>query len=543
MRYIKDILCCTLMFAALDANTNLINKPYQDPKSELIQTINQESERIKTALAQAYFEEMLKKKESRNGARITVKTKKENLKDSRTGKISSRIIDKKVTITLDNNFFESNRKIDISTGDKKDEVITLDYKKNSTHLKQKKISHKNMAKKLQLLQEDEVIAEADIREEKKETIDPNPSTIESKTFEPATEPQPIAKPAYHTWNKVHFVDLTQSENQGTIEAVTNTQPNEASQEKSQNVNAAPTVNEPIQIETNEIARSEPQVAYEDNICPVDPCSADYFIRPPRCSPLANVLFLGYTFGKGIDTHKNYWSADYLYYPIQKRYDYAPFVYLGANLLENSRWGGNFGAGVRIDWDRDWIWGVNAFYDSFKSIGTFQQFGLGYEILSNTWELRANVYFPVGQKRFYGKTHLYDNFVGGYYIKTRKFETAERGFDLEIGRNFYFWNCFRSFVGIGPACFVTNHSDHRRWAFKARGLVQWSDYVTLEVRTYKESNQNWNWQGVITLSWPLEYCLDCFKDCCENSLNNLFARPVYRNRFVKTKNDCCWQTNY
>lgn len=152
----------------------------------------------------------------------------------------------------------------------------------------------------------------------------------------------------------------------------------------------------------------------------------------------------------------------------------------------------------------------------------------------------NGYMPVGQKSRKKIVNFFDGYIDGYTITVFNREQTARGFDAELGWNSYFYSdSIRAYMGIGPAWFKNDHSKDDQWAFKARGLLQWSRYLSIEARTFKEQRSNWHWQGAVFLLIPFE----CFRDLCACDLNDLFSRPVYRNAMIKSCGRCGWETNY
>ncbi len=521
MSRLKLIFGIMLAVAALQAGEALIQfvNHNENPTDRLIEAIDKEAEKVKLAFAQAHLEEEEKRAKALNesrkklkGSSVTIKTKKEHHKNPRTGKISSYVVDEKVVITLDDEFFKNNKKLKFRTGNKNGGTISLAYKKDELS---KKSDHTNrkIAKRLQLLQEDESIALAEVEKEPR-----------VEQIQPAIEPSE---------KKLHYISpepLRNQESNKPYEVIVGEEPPKREEPQIEK-EALP----PVEKQTR---ASQDFYTWDEEACPNTCCQTGCYSEPRGCF-LPTLFTVGYAFGKGIDTHKSYGFASLMMYPLAKRYDYAPFLYVQANALSNHKWAGNFGAGLRIDWIEGWIWGFNLFYDTYRGhYGSFHQVGAGYELLSDTWEVRANVYFPVHQECQSGKERTY-YYPGDYYIRLKGFECAQRGFDFEFGRNFCINRCWNTYFGVGPACFKYPNTSHRKWAFKARGVLEWNDYLAFEVRTYKEGSRNWQWQGVVSLTIPFE----TLRDCCECGFTSLFERPIYRNSIIKTNDGCCWKTNY
>lgn len=270
--------------------------------------------------------------------------------------------------------------------------------------------------------------------------------------------------------------------------------------------------------------------------PVYPCNTTQ-----KRDPASVVLNFGYTFGHGIDTDKNYTTAGAMYFPGETARNIYPFLGANAYFIEGDDWAFDLGTGARWQPDNScYLLGANLFYSSLpKDLGTYHQIGFGLEYLSWTWEARVNAYFPVSTRGRAKEIAFYDDYIGDYWVRTIGREDTYSGFDAELGYNIYPAENYRLYGGLGTAYFQSALNNNDSWAFKARALFEWKRFLTLEARTYKESRDNWQWQGVINLTMPF----DCFCDPCGCSLRELYTRPVYRNNLIKSTSDCCWETNY
>jgi hypothetical protein len=125
---------------------------------------------------------------------------------------------------------------------------------------------------------------------------------------------------------------------------------------------------------------------------------------------------------------------------------------GASNASGNTFEGNLGLGFRRVNDKETaIYGMYAFYDSLRSVNdnTFQQVTVGAERLGLTWDFRANVYLPLGEKSL-----TKDVYKGGKvvidahnlieYIKLNT-ETITTGYDVEVGRTLG-TNKLRGYIG-------------------------------------------------------------------------------------------------
>lgn len=306
--------------------------------------------------------------------------------------------------------------------------------------------------------------------------------------------------------------------------------------------ASKTTNLPIEDDSNHIDPkdvpeqienpSEPQIYHLENFCGTQ----NYCRFPDR-------FLFGYSFGEGIDTDKNYTQYGLLLYPEWKVDPLVPILSLNAYRLSNNKWAGSFGGAVRWpDAERDYVYGLNVFYDFIKQhFGTFHQIGVGGELLSRCWEARFNAYFPVGKDFRLRTASFFDEYIGSYFVHIKTLEQAQRGFDAEVGYNYYLQNNLRLYAGAGPAWFKQTYWHQSRWAFKLRGLIEWNDYVSFEARTFKQCSQKWDCQGLAWISIPLEFF--CQSSCDPCGVIDLFERLIYRNAVIKTSHNCCWETNF
>lgn len=257
--------------------------------------------------------------------------------------------------------------------------------------------------------------------------------------------------------------------------------------------------------------------------------------------LSNRFLFGYAFGQGIETDKNYTQYGVLLYPQWRVDPFVPFVSLNAYRLSNNQWAGSFGGAVRWPDQETYVYGMNVFYDFIKQhLGTFQQIGIGVECLSHVWEGRFNVYFPIETDFRMRTVAFYDECSRNYFFRIKNWEQAQRGFDAELGYNYYICDSLRCYAGAGPAWFKESYQHTSQWAFKLRGLIEWNDYISLECRTFKEGSHKWECQGLAWLSIPM----DIFQgEYCPCDLTDLFKRLIYRNAVIKTSNSCCWELNY
>ncbi len=157
--------------------------------------------------------------------------------------------------------------------------------------------------------------------------------------------------------------------------------------------------------------------------------------------------------------------------IWEDYDRHIFGEIHTLITDSSRVGFNVGGGYRKLWDEG-IWGVSAWYDNYESRSNYryQQISFGSEYLHQVFDIRTNVYLPIGtDENFlsivdYGNTPLFmDHTIGTMGIG--QFERAYRGFDLEGGLPFPHLDWLRLYAGT----YYLNADNNDVWG--ARGRVE------------------------------------------------------------------------
>lgn len=121
-----------------------------------------------------------------------------------------------------------------------------------------------------------------------------------------------------------------------------------------------------------------------------------------------------------------------------------------------QFGGNFGLGYRYLNEGMMSWyGGSLWYDVDDSTGElFHQVGLSLDAVIESWEVRSNLYLPVGDtQKAFGSENFAAEFVGNQLLfdSTTKYGSAMKGVDIEGGYGlpldlFGFESAIRGFVG-------------------------------------------------------------------------------------------------
>jgi len=147
-----------------------------------------------------------------------------------------------------------------------------------------------------------------------------------------------------------------------------------------------------------------------------------------------------TVGKGIDKIPSYTTLQaFLAFPPSKTNLFSSFIDVRGHYLQNEKWAGNFGTGVRYhNFSLKNIVGISVFYD-FREMHSchFQQIGSCFELLNSAYNFRLNGYFPFGHQIDSNHPVIF-TYPGGYRAKCQEHRRALCGGDMEIETRFKRW---------------------------------------------------------------------------------------------------------
>lgn len=289
-----------------------------------------------------------------------------------------------------------------------------------------------------------------------------------------------------------------------------------------------------------------QGEYSQDCCSQDVCSQRNSCCEETCCISERAFFnFSYHTPKSIGCKPGYLTLGTRVFPYAAS-SLFPFIDLRAHYLEDGRWAGNVGLGVRSLCEAtNNLYGANVFYDVRQAHHhTYHQLGAGIEYIQGALETRLNLYFPLGQhsERFGTRTFLYE---GGFIAESNFFNYAFSHGELEIGTRFNFFSCLQSYVGIQAYYLYalnSNHVSHK----KAGGgkicvnTMLW-DYFSLDLEASYDRIFHQKYQAAFTLTIPLDFGCPRSMTCCQ-LVNSLFA-PIQREDMVYIKKGCSWTTNY
>lgn len=146
-------------------------------------------------------------------------------------------------------------------------------------------------------------------------------------------------------------------------------------------------------------------------------------------------------------------------------------------------------------------GMNLYYDWRQGFGTsFNQIGVGLEVLSRRWDLRANAYIPIGNFK-HRVNHKFDGYIGPYKYNHSVCKFTNYGFNLEAGYLAVNQKNFLFYAATGPYYF-SRKSWNKTFGWELRVRPQFRDYLALDLSGSYDHVFQWLFQVTAILYLPL-----------------------------------------
>lgn len=263
---------------------------------------------------------------------------------------------------------------------------------------------------------------------------------------------------------------------------------------------------------------------------------DFFRTNPPTSPVIALLSVEAAGGNGEVHDPAYQTLDLFVTTSRLEQGVLPFFNQRVHWLNTNEWATNTGVGVRWLTPRlGRIVGANLFYDYRScSHGSLNQVGVGFELLGDCIEFRANGYFPIGNKTIKTKKCVFDDFIGGFIMIKRRFKCVFSSADAEVEFHTLRSNGFNLFVAGGTYFLHHSRAGHSFGGYARAGLDYWR-YLRVEGLYSYDRFSNHNLEGIVRLTIPF----GIINDLCWTQI----LQPVVRNDLIHTKSHCCWETNF
>ena len=196
---------------------------------------------------------------------------------------------------------------------------------------------------------------------------------------------------------------------------------------------------------------------------------------------------------GIGYDQGYTSLDG-FFTFNTMGEWHPFFDVRAHIFNDGHPAGNLGFGLRYLPDNlPAVFGINGFYDiKSTSHSTFQQAGLGIEVMGTHWEMHANGYFPI-----FGSENLYaigfDKFQGHKALFKASSEVSFKGFDLSVGRKLLQKNFFSLSSALGGYMFFADYDKQAKG-----GLVKFKSQITPFFSVETQASYDSYFKGILQI---------------------------------------------
>ena len=234
---------------------------------------------------------------------------------------------------------------------------------------------------------------------------------------------------------------------------------------------------------------------------------------------------------GIGYNQGYTSVDG-FFAFTSIANWHPFFDIRAHFFNDGHPAANVGFGIRYQPNEaQAIIGVNGFFD-FRRTGnsTFEQAGVGIEVLGTKWAFRTNGYFPI-----INKNNLYDvsftEFVGHQAIFAVKRELAFKGFDISLGRTLLQKQFYSLAATLGGYMFFADFDKQASGGlFQLKANI--SRYFSIETQTSYDNLFKGIIQGQVALNIPFGKKIKARKKNLSCSASQALAERITEevNRF-------------
>ncbi|MDN3507220.1 MAG: right-handed parallel beta-helix repeat-containing protein [Simkaniaceae bacterium] len=215
-------------------------------------------------------------------------------------------------------------------------------------------------------------------------------------------------------------------------------------------------------------------------------------------------------GTGIGYSKGYTTAEGLYGVSPSSCHFA-FIDARFHVFNDGKFASNTGLGYRFEGEYA-SFGLNGYFDTrCQRDHTYFQIGPGVEVLSTWLDLRANGYFPIGNKSRL-LSERFDGFSNHSILLTSEFRHILKGGDVEIGRCLFACRNLNAYAGIGGY-----HYSYKKNSTKLGGKIRLNagvaNYCSLHFQTSYDRKFRTRVEGGISFNFP--FCSR--KKCCRSTL--------------------------
>ena len=195
-------------------------------------------------------------------------------------------------------------------------------------------------------------------------------------------------------------------------------------------------------------------------------------------------------------------------------------------------GGSYGVAYRKKYN-SLLLGINAYHDFQKSSLTLNQFGFGFEVISQYTKFWANIYLPLSSKRFDEKYFLFDDYEGGYIVSCTEKSIVPKAFDANVTVHGFKGDHFYTSLSLGIYG-IDYYQYEKLIGLKVWGKVEYFEQVYIEPEVCYDRCDGISLGIRVGISYPAAK---------SSKYSNSAYASVNRQTGIPIRRFCDYQTNY
>lgn len=241
-------------------------------------------------------------------------------------------------------------------------------------------------------------------------------------------------------------------------------------------------------------------------------------------------------GRTVGNKISYTTLEAFSFPLDYK-SVWPFLDFRAHRFDSrDKYAANLGLGCRFAPKfTDQVFGMNVYYDTRNAhCNSFEQIGLGFEMLGKCWNCRLNGYLPIGKKQVLDSTCFFDSFIGSYYMFRKNYVRALPGLDFELESYLASICCVDVYVGMEAYYYKGDRCRGNVYGAEYRLTTWYCDYLSFSIGVTHDCIFKTRVQGILSLTYP-------FKCFCGTDKRLFYS--VRRREIIVLDRHSEWQWNW
>lgn len=206
---------------------------------------------------------------------------------------------------------------------------------------------------------------------------------------------------------------------------------------------------------------------------------------------------------------------------------------------------NFGGGIRFgEAKAKRIYGLNAFFDFRRQHHcSFNQLGLGFELIGRRWCFRINGYIPLNHRGCLSSSCLCNNYIGDYFVLKEGFQESLGGIDFDIETILKKFDKGDIRLAITPYYFNRKRGCQQNvYGSQFRFSANYS-YLTFTILASHDSFFKGRCQAQLGLTIPFDFISNARVHYDGSYLRDKLYRPVQRQELIILSKRQRWTWNF